>query len=131
MAIVSGVVEKDEDIIDLPIGREESGSVKNIVKEDGKEAITKYKVIERYTDASLLDVQIFTGKTHQIRVHLNHIGHPIIGDTLYHEANKYINRQALHSYYLEIRLPREEEKRVFTAEMPEDMKKLIEHLKNK
>ena len=58
---LSGVVEKDEDIIDLPIGRKKA-TVKNIVKEDGKEAITKYKVIERYTDASLLDVQILQGK---------------------------------------------------------------------
>ncbi|NLY67560.1 MAG: RluA family pseudouridine synthase [Tissierellia bacterium] len=130
MAIVTGIVEKDEDIIELPIGREEDRSIKNVVKKDGKEAITKYKVIERYSHASLLDVEIFTGKTHQIRVHLNHIGHPIIGDTLYHKPSEYINRQALHSYYLEIKLPREEEKRTFTAEMPEDMKKLVEYLKN-
>lgn len=130
MAVVSGIVKKDEDIIDLPIGREEDRSVKKTVTEDGKEAITRYKVIERYNDASLLEVQIFTGKSHQIRVHLNHIGHPIIGDTLYHEPHEYIDRQALHSYYLKIKIPREKEKRVFTAEMPEDMKKLIEHLKN-
>jgi len=129
LAVVSGVVEKDEGIIDLPIGREEDRSVKKTVTEDGKEAITKYKVIERYKDATLLEVQIFTGKSHQIRVHLNHIGHPIIGDTLYHEPHKNIDRQALHSYYLKIRLPRENEKRVFVAEMPEDMAKLIEYLK--
>lgn len=129
LAVVSGVVEKDEGIIDLPIGREEDRSVKKTVTEDGKQAITKYKVIERYCDATLLDVQIFTGKSHQIRVHLNHIGHPIIGDTLYHETHTHIDRQALHSYYLKIRLPRDKDKRVFIAEMPEDMKKLVEYLK--
>ncbi|HHV47057.1 MAG TPA: RluA family pseudouridine synthase [Tissierellia bacterium] len=129
LAVVSGVIKEDEGTIDLPIGREEDRSVRKIVTEDGKQAITKYKVIERYSDATLLDVQIFTGKSHQIRVHLSYIGHPIIGDTLYHEPHEYIDRQALHSYYLKIRLPREKEKRTFIAEMPEDMKKLIEYLK--
>ena len=82
MAVVSGLVEKDEDIIDLPIGREEEKSIRKVVTMNGKEAITKYRVMERYRDSTLLDVQILTGRSHQIRVHLSHIGHPIIGDTL-------------------------------------------------
>ena len=86
-AIVSGIVEKNEDYIDLPIGREEEKSVKKVVTENGQKALTKYTVIEKYKDASLLDVQIFTGRSHQIRVHLNHIGHPIIGDVLYNEES--------------------------------------------
>lgn len=130
LAVVDGVVEKDEDIIDLPIGREEERSVKKTVTSEGKNAITKYRVIERYKNASLLDVQIFTGKSHQIRVHLNHIGHPIIGDTLYFEPSEKIQRQALHSYYLKFRLPRNKELREFKAPIPDDIKNLINYLKN-
>lgn len=130
IAVVNGVVEKDEDIIDLPIGREEERSVKKTVTSEGKNAITKYRVIERYKNASLLDVQIFTGKSHQIRVHLNHIGHPIIGDTLYFEPSEKIQRQALHSYYLKFRLPRNKELKEFKAPIPDDIKNLINYLKN-
>lgn len=124
-AIVSGVVEKDEDTIQLPIGREEEKSIRKVVTDDGKDAITKYKVIERYNKATLLDIQIFTGRSHQIRVHLNHIGHPIIGDTLYYEPSPYINRQALHSYYLKVKLPRNKEEIEFNTTIPKDIENLI------
>ena len=129
MAVVSGVVKKDEDIIDLPVGREEENSIRKAVTKEGKRAITKYKVIERYKNATLLDVQIFTGRSHQIRVHLHHIGHPIIGDTLYYEPSQYINRQALHSYYLKAKLPRANEEVEFNANLPEDIVSLLEILK--
>lgn len=130
-AIVKGSVEKEEDYIDLPIGREEEKSIKKTITDNGQDALTKYSVIERYSNGSLLDVQIFTGRSHQIRVHLNHIGHPIIGDTLYSEESSYINRQALHSYYLKIKHPRTKKDIEFIAPLPEDMKELINHLKNK
>lgn len=130
-AVVTGNVEKNEDYIDLPIGREEEKSIRKMVTEKGQEALTKYSVIERYKDASLLDVQIFTGRSHQIRVHLNHIGHPIIGDTLYNEESPYIDRQALHSYYLKVKHPRTKKDIEFLAPLPNDMEKLIDHLKNK
>lgn len=130
-AIVAGVVEKDEDYIDLPIGREEEKSIRKVVTEEGQEALTKYIVIDRYKDATILDVQIFTGRSHQIRVHLNHIGHPIIGDTLYNEESPYIKRQALHSYYLKVKHPRTKKDIEFIAPLPKDMEELINHLKNK
>ena len=130
-AIVKGIVEKDQDYIDLPIGREEEKSIRKTVVKEGQEALTKYSVMERYNRGSLLDVQIFTGRSHQIRVHLNHIGHPIIGDTLYDEESPYIHRQALHSYYLKIKHPRTREDIEFVAPLAEDMEELINHLKNK
>ncbi|WMM26874.1 RluA family pseudouridine synthase [Tissierella sp. MB52-C2] len=130
-AIVKGRVEKQEDYIDLPIGREEEKSIRKAIKEEGQEALTKYSVIERYEDATLLDIQIFTGRSHQIRVHLNHIGHPIIGDTLYDEESTQIHRQALHSYYLKIKHPRTKEYIEFIAPLPRDMEELINHLKDK
>lgn len=130
LVVVSGIVEKDQGTIDLPIGREEDKSIKKVVTLKGKDAITKYKVIERYRKASLLDVQILTGRSHQIRVHLNHMGHPIIGDTLYYKPSRYIERQALHSYYLKAKLPRNKEDIEFKAPMPDDIIKLINHIKN-
>ncbi|HAE92816.1 MAG TPA: RluA family pseudouridine synthase [Tissierella sp.] len=130
-AIVDGIVEKDEDYIDLPIGREEDKSIRKTVTEEGQDALTKYTVIERYKEATLLDVQIFTGRSHQIRVHLDHIGHPIIGDSLYNKESPYIDRQALHSYYLKVKHPRTKEAIEFIAPLPKDMEKLIDHLKNK
>lgn len=128
-AIVNGIPEKNEDFIDVPIGREEDKSIKKTVTEEGQEALTKYKVLEKYKNAALLDVQIFTGRSHQIRVHLNHIGCPIIGDTLYNEPSPYISRQSLHSYYLKLEHPRTREIMEFLAPMPDDMTNLIDILK--
>lgn len=129
LAITKGIMENDGGTIDLPIGREEEKSIRKTVVDDGQDALTTYKVIERYKEASLVEVQIHTGRSHQIRVHLNHIGHPIIGDTLYNEASPYIGRQALHSYYLKAVHPRTKEIMEFTASLPEDMKQLINLMK--
>lgn len=128
-AIVKGTIKKDSDYIDSPIGREEEGSIRKMVRDDGQSALTKYKVVERYKDATLLEIQLLTGRSHQIRVHLNYIGHPIIGDSLYYEKSDYINRQALHSYFLGIRNIREKEKIELYAKMPKDMEDLIAKLK--
>lgn len=129
MAVVDGVVEKDSDAIDLPIGREEEKSIRKVVTPNGQDALTKYRVMERYNNATLLDIELITGRSHQIRVHLNHIGHPIIGDTLYFKFSPYINRQALHAYYLKLKKPRREEKIELKANLPKDIKMLINHLK--
>lgn len=129
LAIVKGVVQKDEDRIDLAIGREEDKSIKKIVTQVGQDAITDYKVLERYKDATLIQVQIYTGRSHQIRVHMEYIGHPIIGDTLYNESSSLINRQALHSYYLKAKHPRTKNEIEFLAPMPKDMEKLTNLMK--
>lgn len=131
LAIVSGIVKDNEAYINFPIGREEDKSIRKMVRENGQDALTRYSVVERYKDASLLDVQIFTGRSHQIRVHLEHIGHPIIGDTLYNEESTHINRQALHSHYLKVKHPRTGESIEFIASIPKDMEILKNHLKNK
>lgn len=128
-ALVEGVVDKNEAFIDFPLIKEYD-NIKYTVNKSGKKSITKYKVIDRYKDGSLLEVQIITGRTHQIRVHLAHTGHPIIGDTLYNQESFYINRQALHSHYLKIKTPRNKKTIEIFAELPEDMKRLIEELKN-
>ena len=129
LAVVKGVMEDDYGTIDLPIGREGEKSIRKAVTEDGKNALTTYKVVERFREATLVEVQIYTGRSHQIRVHLNHIGHPIIGDVLYDEPSSYIRRQALHSYYLKVLHPRTKEIMEFKAELPEDMMNLINLMK--
>lgn len=129
LAVVEGVMQNDEGILDMPIGEDVENPIKNIVREDGKKAITIYRVIERYSNASLVELSIKTGRTHQIRVHLKHIGHPIIGDTLYNKPSELINRQSLHSYSLKFRTPRKNEEIAVKAEMPMDMKELIDLLK--
>lgn len=129
LAIVEGVMENDRDIINASIGRGEEGSIKKEVRKDGKEAITEYKVIERFKNATLLEVQIHTGRSHQIRVHMSYINHPIIGDSLYNKPSKIINRQGLHAYYMKLKQPRTGKAIEFKAQMPEDMRTLLEILR--
>lgn len=129
LAVVDGIVKNDDGLINEPIGKENEDEIKNKVITDGKECLTYYKVIERYKNASLLELTIKTGRTHQIRVHLSFIGHPIIGDTLYNKVNDIINRQALHSHYLKFTAPRTKETIEIKAELPQDMKNLIKSIK--
>lgn len=126
IALVDGIVKKECDTIDFPIEREYEGSVKRVVREDGKSSITKYRVIERYKNSTLLSLRLETGRTHQIRVHLKHIGHPIVGDRLYNSESPFINRQALHSSYLKFKTIRSREDIEIKAQLPQDMKPLID-----
>lgn len=130
LTVVSGNVKLNEDIIDEPIGREDDKSIKKVVSPNGQHSLTKYKVIEQYKNATLLEVQIFTGRSHQIRVHLEHIGHPIIGDVLYNKESPNIKRQALHSHYLGALHPRTKEEIEFYAPLPNDINNLIRLLKS-
>ena len=82
-AIVEGFPSPAEGRIDAPIERIEEGNIKRTVRDDGKRAITDYKVIEEYEDSSLCEITLLTGRTHQIRVHMSHIGHPLVSDFLY------------------------------------------------
>lgn len=125
MAIVDGIIENDEGIIDLPIGREEDKSIRKEVDSDGQSALSEYKVIKRLRGKTLVEVRIYTGRSHQIRVHMSHIGHPVLGDSLYGEESTLIDRQALHSYYLKCSHPRTKKVMEFTAELPVDMKRII------
>ncbi|MGN1033688.1 MAG: RluA family pseudouridine synthase, partial [Intestinibacter sp.] len=130
ITVVKGIVEKDRDTINEPIYRPTDDSVKRVVDPRGQESITHYKVIERLKDATVLEVKLETGRTHQIRVHMSHIGHPIIGDELYGSLDEdLINRQALHAYSLKFKQPRTKEILEFKTDIPRDMKELIEKLR--
>lgn len=132
LAVVHGHMENNEGTIDLPIYRpEEEGTIRRVVDERGQRSITHYKVVERYKDSDLVECLLETGRTHQIRVHLSHLGHPIWGDTLYGEEddNKIISRQALHAYGLDFKSPRTKKELSLRAKLPNDIQNLIETLK--
>ena len=120
-AIVKGVVEKDEFVIDFPLGRHLTQPHKQAVREDGKDAITKVKVLERYKDATSLELNLITGRTHQIRVHLSSIGHPVYNDTLYGFGKMKIKteEQVLQAYKLEFTKPFTKE-RIFLEIAPDE-----------
>jgi 23S rRNA pseudouridine1911/1915/1917 synthase len=95
------------------------------VASDGKRAVTHYEVIKQNDDASLLKINLETGRTHQIRVHFSHIGHSLFGDDLYGGNLDFINRQALHCGQLEFHKMKTGEKIVVKSELPEDMVNLL------
>lgn len=128
MALVHGKVKDDSGTIDLPIGRPDPEDVKRAVMADGQECITHFEVVKRFNDASLVKIRLETGRTHQIRVHFSHLGHPLIGDELYGSDSTLINRQALHSYLVKLRLPRTGESILLESDLPEDFKALIASL---
>jgi 23S rRNA pseudouridine1911/1915/1917 synthase len=129
-AIVKGVVQLDNGIIDLPIGRSDRDRKKMAVTfERSKDALTRYKVLDRFENASLLEITLGTGRTHQIRVHLAYIGHPILGDVKYGATRAGLKRIALHAKTLGLIHPKTEKYMQFKTELPREMKELIEKLK--
>ena len=134
LAIAHGIFKEKQGTIDKPIYRPEGieNGTRRIVDERGQRSITHYKVVEEFGDSSLVECKLETGRTHQIRVHLSHLGHPIYGDVLYGDGDNeghLIERQALHAYGLDFKSPRTEKELSLRAELPDDMKKLIEKLK--
>lgn len=130
MAIVHGHLKDKFGTIDLPIGKPEEASIKREVCPEGQRSITHYQVIESYKNADLVKVTLETGRTHQIRVHLSHIGHALYGDSLYGvEEDEYILRQALHAYKLIIPHPRTGEELILETKLPKDMELLKSKLK--
>ena len=99
------------------------------MRDGGKDAESEVIVLERFGSHTLVEVNLHTGRTHQIRVHLSHIGHPIAGDYLYGGSSDLIGRQALHAHYIEFDHPHTEERVHFEAPLYEDMAKAIESLK--
>lgn len=129
LTLVDGVMKTDDGIINQPIGRDQADPIRQTITPDGKEAITHYQVVERYPNATLVQVRIITGRSHQIRVHLKHLGHPVIGDTLYNQPSSLIDRQALHSSYLSFDHLRTGERQEVTAGLPTDLQAAIQILK--
>lgn len=122
LAIATGLVP-NFGIIDAPIGRVDGSTIEREVNEtSGDPARTHYRRIAYKNGYSLVSLKLETGRTHQIRVHMKYIGHPLPGDFLYHPDYSVIGRQALHSYRLSFLHPLTKKPLTFTAPLPEDMK---------
>lgn len=130
IALVRGIVKENNATINMPIGRSKKDRKKMDVDKNGKEAITHFKVLKRYQDCTLLEINIETGRTHQIRVHLSHIGYPIIGDEVYSNGkNKWnIEGQCLHAKSLDFKHPITEKEMHIEAELPKYFQKILEEL---
>ncbi len=133
IALVRGVFKENEATIDMPIGRSISDRKKMAVNKNGKNAITHIKVLKRFDKYTLLQVNIETGRTHQIRVHLSHIGYPIVGDYTYSNGKNEFDviGQCLHAQKLEFKHPITQKDMCLEAELPQYFKDILDKLKNR
>ncbi len=133
IALVKGIVKDNEATIDMPIARSKKDRKKMDVDKDGKSAITHFKVIQRYQGYSLLKVNIETGRTHQIRVHLSKIGYPIVGDMVYSNGKNEFNveGQMLHARSIEFKHPTTGNKMVIEAPIPKYFNEILKQLESR
>lgn len=131
IALVRGKVRENQATIDMPISRSTKDRTKMAVSKNGKNAVTHIKVIERFNNYTLLEVNIETGRTHQIRVHLSQIGYPIVGDFVYSNGKNPFNveGQMLHSMKLEFKHPTTGREMKLKADLPEYFEKVLEELR--
>ncbi|QRG66078.1 RluA family pseudouridine synthase [Brevibacillus choshinensis] len=123
-AIAEGVVEREEGAIDAPIGLAEDSFITRQVRPDGQTAVTHFRVLARGDGMTHLELALDTGRTHQIRVHMSHLGHPLAGDDLYGGSREHIGRQALHAFRLSFVHPRTGLCMEWTEPLPADMSQL-------
>src|SRR5215207_4914399 len=129
-ALVDGVVAEDAGEVDAPIGRHARHPHLRTVRPDGEPALTRFRVLERFPAATLLELELETGRTHQIRVHMAHIRHPVLGDRQYGRAGaEAMKRQALHASRLSFVHPSTGERLTFDAPLPEDISHLSDRLR--
>ena len=125
LALARGEFPDDFGTVDLPVGRDIGAPTKRAVMPDGQPSRTEYTVLERFPTGALLRVRPLTGRTHQIRVHMAAIGHPLFGDALYGTPDDMLRRPALHSAYLSLRHPVTGELLELAAPLPEDFKRFL------
>ena len=130
IALVKGVVAENEATIDMPIGRSTKDRKKMAVRKDGKEAVTHFRVLKRYPSYTLLEVKIDTGRTHQIRVHMAEIGHPVVGDMVYSSGkNEFgVEGQMLHAKSLDFKHPITGEQMHLEAPLPKYFEDVLDKL---
>lgn len=132
LALVEGNVEPGRGMIDAPIGRDAKRRKRMaVVRKGGREAVTQYQVLEYLGDYTLLEVRPLTGRTHQVRVHLSFIGHPVVGDAVYgyRKQRLGLKRQFLHAQRLGFHLPSSGEYVTVTADLPQDLREVLDRLR--
>lgn len=129
IGFVHGQIEEDQGIIDQPIGLVPGSFIQHTVSPEGLPAQTRYQVLARYPQATLMKFILETGRTHQIRVHCQSIGHPLLGDDLYGGKRELIQRQALHSFLYAFNHPLSGDWVTFRAPWPQDLIELVSKLK--
>lgn len=125
LALASGTIEPTIGTIDAPIARHPDSIIQRMVHDSGQHATTCYKVLKKFNTASLVELTLLTGRTHQIRVHLSHIGHPLLGDDLYGGSRDLITRQALHAARLYFTHPVSGKAIDVSSPLPADLRELI------
>lgn len=125
IAIVDGILDKKVGIIDAPIARKENSIIERCVDKNGSSAITEYSVIKEVNNLSLIYLHLKTGRTHQIRVHMSYIGHPIVGDSLYGTTSDLISRQALHACKVSFIHPITKKHVNFESFLPKDIASIL------
>ncbi|MDF2533499.1 MAG: rluD 2, partial [Clostridia bacterium] len=129
LAVAEGRFASKQGVIDAAIGVDDNNPIRRAIKADGQRSITEYEVQEQYKEAALLRLKLITGRTHQIRAHMSSIGHPLLGDKLYGGNEQRIKRQALHAYEMIFMHPFNNVEMKLQAELSQDMKQLIEYLR--
>ena len=130
IALVWGVIPNDTGLIDAPIGRSKNDRKKMAVRADGKKAITHFKVLERYSNATLIELKLETGRTHQIRVHMDYISHPVVNDPVYGNRKLFDETgQCLHAKELGFTHPRAHEFMKFQSELPDCFLNILDKFK--
>jgi 23S rRNA pseudouridine1911/1915/1917 synthase len=124
-AFAGGVIEGDHDIIEKPIGRKSDSIIEREVREDGQYACTHFEVLERYDTFTHIQLRLETGRTHQIRVHMSYLGHPLLGDDLYGGDTSLIDRQALHCRQIRFYHPFLKQEMSYSAPLPSDMQEIL------
>jgi len=127
-AITAGTPCPEQGQINLPIGRRPGSIIERMVSPEGKEARTDYRLLQKLNNASLLEIELHTGRTHQIRVHMSYLHHPLLGDDLYGGSREFISRPALHSAQLQLIHPITGESLSFLEPLPADMQIVLEAL---
>lgn len=132
LAIISGALKTQNGRIDQPIARVSDSIIKREVRTDGQQASTLYNTLRIFQHKeqtySLLQLQLLTGRTHQIRVHLAWLGHPLVGDSLYSGDCTHLHRQALHCTYLQFAHPITADPMCFESKLPEDMQEILQNI---
>ena len=133
LTVVHGVLKDDEGTINAPIGRHPLHREKMGVVDDGKRAVSHYKVLERFKNFTYVEMTLETGRTHQIRVHMSYIKHPILGDSVYGGgfANMKLNEQVLQAYKLTFLPPGDNIQKVIELEPDDELKKVLKILRGK